>query len=163
VDRSIASYNGPAAQLLEVNLDKDTVELAGEAFDLVSAIEVVEHLENPGRLFDIAARHLSPNGRFLLTTPNVLSVGARLRLLLSGRVPFFDDKSDPTHLFPVLPRTVAILAERRGLEVVDRWHFPEGGTAALRPAVRAGARILSWLPEPDGGDISCWLMARRKE
>lgn len=160
VDRDIGGYAGPQARLICANLDLDEVDLGGERFDLVSAVEVVEHLENPGRLFRFAARQLAPGGRFLLTTPNVLSTAARLRLLLTGRVPFFDEKSDPTHLIPVLPRTVEILAKRNGLELVERWHYPERGSSAMRPALTALARLLPLIPEHAPGDISCYLLER---
>jgi SAM-dependent methyltransferase len=39
-------------------------------FDAVVATEVLEHLDEPRKLFQEASRILRPNGRFLLTTPN---------------------------------------------------------------------------------------------
>lgn len=41
-----------------------------ERFDVAVASEVLEHLEDPGRLAAVLSRHLRPGGLLLVTTPN---------------------------------------------------------------------------------------------
>lgn len=53
-------------------------------FDVVLAVELVEHIEDHHTLFSEVARVLKPNGRFLLTTPNILTLKSRLRFLFTG-------------------------------------------------------------------------------
>lgn len=54
-------------------------------FDLITSVEVIEHLENPTAFLRSICRLLKPNGVAILTTPNVENVPARLKFLLGGR------------------------------------------------------------------------------
>jgi ubiquinone/menaquinone biosynthesis C-methylase UbiE len=49
----------------------DQLPFAAGSFDLVTANMVLEHVDDPGRLFREAARVLRPGGTFLVHTPNV--------------------------------------------------------------------------------------------
>lgn len=42
----------------------------GETFDIVHVGDVIEHVDNPQRLLEFCARHLSPGGKILVRTPN---------------------------------------------------------------------------------------------
>jgi len=55
------------------------------AFDLITAIEVFEHMANPEAIFAFASQHLGPGGWLVVTTPNIYSVRVRMRFLLSGK------------------------------------------------------------------------------
>ncbi|MBA3563054.1 MAG: class I SAM-dependent methyltransferase [Gammaproteobacteria bacterium] len=57
---------------------------AAASFDLVLAVELVEHIEEHSALFGEISRVLRPGGRLLFTTPNILSLKSRMRFLLSG-------------------------------------------------------------------------------
>jgi 2-polyprenyl-3-methyl-5-hydroxy-6-metoxy-1,4-benzoquinol methylase len=60
--------------------------LPGE-YDLILFVEVLEHLlVNPLLLFREIRRHLRPNGRLFVTTPNVARLGNRYRLLLGRSI-----------------------------------------------------------------------------
>jgi SAM-dependent methyltransferase len=58
-------------------------------FDYVFSIEGIEHFENPWTFAKELCRVLRPGGRLFLTTPNTLSVDARLKYLVSGYFPRF--------------------------------------------------------------------------
>jgi 2-polyprenyl-3-methyl-5-hydroxy-6-metoxy-1,4-benzoquinol methylase len=45
----------------------------GERFEIVFIGDTVEHVDNPVALLRFAGRHLTPNGRILVTTPNAFS------------------------------------------------------------------------------------------
>jgi len=67
-----------------VNLNQEPLPYPDAQFDLVTASEVVEHLENYRSLLREAFRTLKGGGVVVITTPNVLNVKSRVRYLLSG-------------------------------------------------------------------------------
>lgn len=113
------------------------------SFDLVTAVEVIEHLESPIGFLRNVARLLSPSGVAVITTPNVDCLPARLKFLLSGTIRTMDENSDPTHRSPIF----IDLLERQflcrcNLEILERLAFPEKGFQLSRKPV---ARVLGIL------------------
>jgi 2-polyprenyl-3-methyl-5-hydroxy-6-metoxy-1,4-benzoquinol methylase len=49
--------------------DVQTLDL-GRTFDTIVAGEIIEHLENPGLCLRALRRHLRPDGKLIVTTPN---------------------------------------------------------------------------------------------
>ena len=49
-------------------------------YDLIIAIELIEHIENPFHFVREIAKSLNPNGQAILTSPNILSIRSRFRL-----------------------------------------------------------------------------------
>lgn len=149
-----------------VNCDLETGVLgvdASETFDLITCIEVVEHVLNTGLLLNSLATHLRPGGRLLVTTPNVASATSRARFFLSGKLPQFDSRSDPTHYTPFLPHILGRLLSQRGLRIVETWSYPEANPG---PSFRRVTRLLGrlaarFLPDDLPGDVVCVLAERR--
>lgn len=54
------------------------------SFDIVIAIEVMEHIFNHDMFFQEISRILKPGGQLIITTPNILSLKSRMRFLFSG-------------------------------------------------------------------------------
>ena len=79
-----------------------------ETFDVVLAVEVVEHLENPWAFMREAVRTLRPEGFLIITTPNVSSIPSRLEYLRSGVLPYFRQESFEGcyHVTPIFPWAV---------------------------------------------------------
>ncbi len=57
---------------------------ADQSFDVLIAVEVMEHITSHASLFNEAFRILKPGGLFLFTTPNILSLKSRFRFLFTG-------------------------------------------------------------------------------
>lgn len=87
----------------QVDLDRPGFsDLVGPAeFSLVTAIEVIEHLESPIAFLREIRRLLAAGGVAILTTPNVDNVPARMKFALSGRIRMIDSPSDPNHISPI--------------------------------------------------------------
>lgn len=45
-------------------------------FDAIVALDLIEHLPNPGLFLDTCKKHLKPEGRLILTTPNAFNMYA---------------------------------------------------------------------------------------
>ena len=83
-DYTAELLNLPGQKLEIVNLNSERLPYPNNSFDVVTATEVVEHLEcYRGVLRDIH-RVMRPGGICVLTTPNVLNLNSRLRFLWFG-------------------------------------------------------------------------------
>lgn len=69
-----ADYDVEYADAQDMDLDRE--------FDVIVAGELIEHLTNFDGFLRSVARHLAPNGQFILTTPNAMAIHwTGLRLL----------------------------------------------------------------------------------
>jgi SAM-dependent methyltransferase len=116
----------PAPGVHVMRASGDALPFADQSFDIVCCRSVLEHVENPGALFEDVKRVLRPNGVFVIVTPNrwdyisLLSAAVpnawhpKLVHLLTGR---HEEKTFPTlyraNTLPALRR----LADRAGLRV----------------------------------------------
>lgn len=163
IDLDVSQVATDKAAILQANLDNDELAFDDKKFGLISAIEVIEHLENPGRLFHYVAKHLDNNGFFLLTTPNIHSVLCRFRFLVTGELKQFDAKGDPTHIYPVLLTSLERILPRYQLEVFKKWSYPlAGGSITSRGVLKIVATLLSTLlPKVCPGDNLCLLIRKK--
>jgi len=67
----------------EADLTKE-LPYQDNTFDVVIAVEVMEHLADHENIFLELNRILKPSGEFIFSTPNILSLKSRLRFFLSG-------------------------------------------------------------------------------
>lgn len=124
--------------LIDLNDPQTQAALPGD-FDLVTAIEVIEHTEAPALALRTIAALLAPQGLAILTTPNVDSIYARFRFLIRGKLKAMDEWGDPTHISPIFMSLLPRLLERSGLHLAGLESFD--GLAG-RPAFRTIMRIL---------------------
>lgn len=73
-----------------------------DSFSVVSAIEVIEHLENPRALAREIIRILAPGGLAVISTPNNESITSLLSLAVRGKYSAFSDSCYPAHITPLL-------------------------------------------------------------
>lgn len=83
--------------------------LASDSLDVVLAVEVIEHLENPWGFLREAIRVLRPGGKLIFTSPNVGSLPSRLLFFRRGLLPYFREESfvGCYHVTPIFPWAVA--------------------------------------------------------
>ncbi len=102
VDRDSTGFE---AEVQHVSLDLDQPDFAAQlglaSFALVTAIEVIEHVESPIGFLRNIGRLLAPRGVGVLTTPNVDSLPARSKFFMKGKIRTMDEHSEPTHISPV--------------------------------------------------------------
>jgi len=83
----------------EVNLNND-LPYDNNFLDYFVAVEVIEHLENPWHFVREVSRVLKPNGRLILTTPNINSISSRTLFLYN--LNYHDFGEDYTyHISPI--------------------------------------------------------------
>jgi len=118
-----------AAGLDAVLGETNDLDLPEDHYDVVSLIEVIEHVHAPDAVLSGAARLVRPGGAVYLTTPNGRSLSARLlRLRWSTVVP-------PEHLQLFSAAGLRAALERAGLPVRS------ASTTGINPyEIRAGLR-----------------------
>ncbi len=110
--------DAPGAEFVESDLNRLPLPLAAGSCDAVVAVETIEHLENPRAFVRELARLCRPGGTVLVTTPNQLSLFAKLHLVLRGQFPAFVDAPGlyPTHITPLLEQDLVRIFREAGLE-----------------------------------------------
>lgn len=150
-------------RFVEADLDDCRSTLPDASIRLVVAVEVIEHVENIGSLLAELSRVLAPDGQILMTTPNVHSLQARIRYLFNAQLKQFDRLGDPTHVYPVFQFPFRRILGRHGLQIIQSWGFPIGGSSPTsRPSLQALAALAGvlGLRGAPAGDQLCLVLAR---
>jgi len=122
VDRDGDAFALDDMSFMQADLNGDFSKVVAGPFAAITAIEVIEHLENP-RHFLLQCRNLlSVDGVLLITTPNIECVAGRLRFLLTGNFRMFDRDerlNDPTHISPIQSYMFEKMLNDTGLRVLS--------------------------------------------
>lgn len=162
VDRDSSAYRA-AAPFVQIDLDAPTARLPGDQYSLITAVEVIEHLESPVRLLRMIATSLADDGLAIVTTPNVDNIVARIKFLWRGTIRSMDASSgDPTHISPVfwdLFHTKYL--PRAGLRMVQYRPYPHGlalGSKPLKPILALLGRLVR--RPPLIGDVHVFILEK---
>jgi 2-polyprenyl-6-hydroxyphenyl methylase/3-demethylubiquinone-9 3-methyltransferase len=113
-----AAREHAVGQGLAITYQACGVEKLDDQFDLVTAMEVIEHVASPAEFLCSLADRLAPNGLLILSTPNRTAWSKLLTITLAegtGRIPKGTHDYDS---FIPLGRINALMAEA-GLKVID--------------------------------------------
>jgi len=131
-----------------VHIDFNRLDFASElgpgSFDLITSVEVIEHVENPIGFLRNVRCLLKPTGIAVLTTPNLDSTPARIKFLLRGTIRMMDSHSEKTHITPIFwdlfTRQYLTRAE---LQLVEHHLYPARGYQMTRRGLAGTMRLLS--------------------
>jgi 2-polyprenyl-3-methyl-5-hydroxy-6-metoxy-1,4-benzoquinol methylase len=89
---------------------------------LITAIELVEHLQNPRHFIRQCLALLPAGGHLLMTSPNLESWVSRIRFLRSGRPSWFadGDYADTGHITPIFSWQVAQVCREERASLIVR-------------------------------------------
>jgi len=151
-----ASYRVTACDVVEANsfefpyyqvdLNRDfAAQFAGQQFDAISIVEVIEHLENPRHVFRQIKLLLNPGGFVLLSTPNASGLYSRIRFFFTGQMAMFTDSPyaiGNEHITPLTAWQLECVFHENGFAVLERmFHdapfFPPHSPGEL-------AKIVAW-------------------
>jgi 2-polyprenyl-3-methyl-5-hydroxy-6-metoxy-1,4-benzoquinol methylase len=146
VRRTGLDHNGPAlAALHEADPRIDVVQgdaaqhavNVGQQYDVVTAFQILEHIEQPRRLLAAGRALVRPDGSFYVSIPH---------LDRSGRRGFEVLDSPPHHLTRWRAAQLEKAAEREALRVVTMWYEPPDESLRMETLNEVGHAALRWLP-----------------
>jgi SAM-dependent methyltransferase len=121
VEREMSSYLLKDVPCLSVDLDRPFADQIDGTFDVITAIEIIEHLSSPIAFLQEARKLLNPGGLLLVSTPNVEEWQSRIKFLLRGQLRYFDARQYrfQRHISPIFPALVPFMLEEAGLRAVS--------------------------------------------
>ena len=117
-DLIAAARDHAAGQGLDIDYRVSAIEDVGDTFDLVTAMEVIEHTADPQQFLQALAKRLEPNGLLILSTPNATAWSRLITITLAegvGAIP------KGTHDFDkfIAPERMKLLMANAGLTCLD--------------------------------------------
>ncbi len=104
---------------LEHGIDTGQPALRGREFDKVLLLDVLEHLRMPEKLLQDCRKLLKPNGRLIVSLPNIANITVRL-MLLFGRFEYTErGLLDKTHVRWFTRKTARRLLQSNGYRIVE--------------------------------------------
>jgi ubiquinone/menaquinone biosynthesis C-methylase UbiE len=139
-------FKVPSIPCIAMDLNKK-FPIEDQQFDFISCIEGIEHLQDQFHFIRECFRVLKPGGHLILSTPNILNLGSRLKYLLCGfyslvprpinefsLVPVFD------HINPVTYYQLRYMLHTQGFEITavdtDFYRRSARGLFFLKPLVQ---------------------------
>lgn len=120
----------------QVDLDAARWPVARGEADAVTAVETIEHLENPWAFMRLLVDLVRPGGWVVVTTPNQLSVLSLATLIVKRRFSSFQDSHYPAHRTALIEvdlrraagecglESVGVLYSHAGRVPLTPWHYP---------------------------------------
>lgn len=152
-----ADINEERADYVYVNMEMHRLPFDDASFDWVICMEGIEHVLSPANLISELCRITKPEGRVILTTPNVQSFYSRLKFLFTGVLYMFEPETtrhpreqlvDRGHISPMtFPSLCYLFAEHdfavdkvTGDKFKRKVYFPIYGILAIFNAVNIRRR-----------------------
>lgn len=136
-------------RVIVADIETDEVAFAGDYFDCILCLDVLEHLKDPWRVLRKLAGWLRPNGTLVASIPNVRYKSVVLDLALRGRFDYQDAGIlDRTHLRFFTRSSAVSLMQSAGLVVGEVRPQPlrVGGVSRVLNALSFGyfRDLLTW-------------------
>ena len=109
---------------VELDLNKEIPsEKFPDKYDLILALEIIEHLQNPWKYFEECLKLLKQGGIIVLTTPNISNFVSRLRFFMRGSLLAYE-KADLKHghITPLSFVQIENLCDNFKLEILKKGH-----------------------------------------
>ncbi|MBI3652549.1 MAG: class I SAM-dependent methyltransferase [Acidobacteria bacterium] len=163
VERDVSGFAFPSATCINADLNDDFSALLRQRFQAITAIEVIEHLENPRHFLRQCSALLDAEGLVLITTPNIECVAGRLQFLYSGHFRMFNRDAkfnDPTHITPIQSYLFEKMVSDTGLQILKH-----ESTGTHPHIVNSYARLMARLLTPlvrgfKGGDSHLFVLKK---
>lgn len=87
-------------EYIQCDLNIKSIPVDSCAYDIISALELIEHIIDTDKLLNEIYRAIKPGGLFILSTPNICMIKNRFRILF-GLYPYSIEYQDIIHHFRI--------------------------------------------------------------
>lgn len=115
----------PGVEWFVQDLNKN-LQFQDEKFDVLTCLEVLEHVENPRKLVREMARVLKPGGHMILSTPNNESWRSILAYIFRGHFVAFENSSYPAHITAMNKIDLYRMCDESGLMNIEFYYTDKG-------------------------------------
>ena len=161
------AFQVPRVPVHALDLQTDWASRLPRPYDLLVALEVFEHLENPWHFARQCAEAVRPGGLAVLSTPNIESSRSRIEFLLRAEFRFFGERDFQRvgHVTSMTSSQIARVFAQAGMErLVRRYSRHKGIPRPGNPkkAYRAFLYALSYpfMKGTKHGETSIFLFRR---
>lgn len=113
------SVNPKKKHLVKGRVDQ-VLPFADESFEIVTALAIIEHVNDPAMMIQEAVRVLKPGGRVIITTPSALG---RIPLEMMARIGLISNTEIEDHKRYYTRASLKALLRRFELSEVEVQHF----------------------------------------
>lgn len=108
----------------EKNINFDLNEIKNlpfpeKSFDVVVCQEIIEHVENPWKLFRDVKSIITTDGVFILSTPNPASLFSKIRFLFTGFFNWFTPDCFDYHINPLFNWELELISKKTGFKLIS--------------------------------------------
>lgn len=121
IELNVQEFSFPGVEPVAVDLNTPFADAMNTSYDLITAIEIVEHLDCPRSFLYNIRQLLSDEGILLLTTPNIAHWLGRVRFMMSGELRQFQrhDYNYQRHISPVTDVQMRLIFEELGFDLLE--------------------------------------------
>lgn len=160
VELDTENFSVPGVEPLPIDLNSAFSRHFDKSFQLVTAIEIIEHLDCPRHFLREIHRLLSGDGYLLLTCPNVGHWMGRMRFLLWGELRMFDalNYRSQRHISPITDAQIRQMFRETGFRLIGSTTAGNSHGCVLRIAT-SPARLLFRIAagRQTDGDVAIYL------
>lgn len=144
------------------SLDKPFAEKFEGKFNLVTASEIIEHLENPWQFLREIKSLLAPGAYAIISTPNVAHWLGRVQFAVKGVPKYFSeaDFHEQRHITPIHDHHMRLMLKEIGFKLVD-FKCTATSWGPLLRLLTAPLAFPFWLMDPQRsqGNINIYLIS----
>jgi len=127
-------FDVPGAEFLRVELNEPFAFHFNKKFRLITATEVIEHLDSPRLFLTEVHKMLEDHGWLAIFLPNVASWQGRIKFLLKGELWGFGERNYrlQRHISPITFEQMSMMMRELGFKVVEMGAAGSFSTAAMK-------------------------------
>ena len=140
-------FDVPGADFKRLELNEPFAKFFDRKFQLITATEVIEHLDSPRMFLTEIRSLLTDDGLIAVSLPNVAAWQGRIKFLLTGELWGFGERNYRTqrHINPITSDQMVMMMREIGFEVIAKGSGGSFSTPAMKAITFPAWATMSFL------------------